>query len=321
MSHFDLTPSPAPTSASPIADLSYRNFDGPLQTRAARWWIVAVANIRITRRKPGFWILTLLAMLPYIMNVILLYLSSGGFSPVSSKNPDEKYAVHFYQALQSQQFWLFLLALLVGASCIAADNRANALLVYLSKPITKGDYLLGKWMGIFLILFGIGAVPSLLLYVYCMLSYWGEGFSTHAVKLIGQILLANEIPAAVHASLLVAFSAWSKTPRMAGAIYAGFYLISGVVVGIIGRLEFKSHADARHLVQSLSVPGAISGLAQNVYHVTLQVPKFHRATQELLSQEIPPPLLGPMLGIVIGLIVVGVVVARMKINAVEVVRG
>jgi len=50
-------------------------------------------------------------------------------------------------------FSILCIALVVGAGAIAADNRSNALMVYLSKPITKGDYLLGKWMGIFLAIF------------------------------------------------------------------------------------------------------------------------------------------------------------------------
>lgn len=320
MSDFDLTPPGKPASASPIADLSYRNYDGPLHTRAVRWWIVAVANIRIMLRKPGFWILTLLAALPYVQSLLILQFGGGG-NLFGTSDPAHKYALQFYQSLQAQQFFVFLLALMVGAGCIAADNRANALLVYLSKPITKGDYLLGKWMGVFLILFGVGVVPSLILFVYCLLSFSGDGFLTNEPTLFWRMLVANTIPAAVHASLLVGFSAWSKTPRIAGAVYAAFCLISSAIAGIIGSMEFRAHADPSRLIQSLSVFGGIQGLAQNVYGVTLQIGKFHRRSGGFEQIKLAPPSLWVMLALVTVFIVLGIAAARMKIKAVEVVRG
>ncbi len=45
-----------PAAASPIADLTYRTYDGPLHTRAMRWWIVALSGLRATIKQKGFWI-------------------------------------------------------------------------------------------------------------------------------------------------------------------------------------------------------------------------------------------------------------------------
>lgn len=310
------------SSASPIADLSYRNYDGPLHNRAARWWIVALANIRITRKKPGFWILALVAFLPYIVTLLMLQFTGGNPNgPMSSSNLSSKFTTQFFQALSNQQFWIFLMALLVGTGCIAADNRANALLVYLSKPITKGDYLLGKWMGVFLILFAICFLPALILFVYCALSYSADGFFRNEPSLWWRMLLATIVPAAVHASLLVGFSAWSKTPRMAGAIYASVYLVSGIITGIVGGLQFRAHPDASRLITHLSISGAIQGLAQNILHVTLDITQFRRRQGEMATLHLAPPSFWAMLGLTAGLIVLGVLAARTKVKAVEVVRG
>ena len=167
-------------------------------------------------------------------------------------------------------FGLLVIALLMGAGSIAADNRANALLVYLSKPITKGDYLLGKWVGLFLTMFIVTLLPALLFYAYCALSYAGDGFFATDKLLILRLLLAAAIPPLIHASVLLGFSAWSKSPSMAGAIYAGLYLVGGIIVGFLGGAmgEKQPAIPARGLlVQHLSLSGVIDGLVQNIYRV------------------------------------------------------
>lgn len=326
MSDFDLTPPVSSASrpavgASPIADLSYRNYDGPLHSRAIRWWTVALANIRIVRRKPGFWILALFAALPYVFTILSLYFSRGMSSPFGGSAQKINYAMHHFTALQGQQFFIFLMSLLVGTSSIAADNRANALLVYLSKPITKGDYLLGKWMGIFLILYGVCLVPALALYTYCAFSYSGEGFFKDAPMLILRLALACAVPAVVHTSLLIGFSAWSKTPRIAGAMYASVYLVVGIIMQIVGGLQFKKHPDLSNQIQHASISGAIEGLAQNIYNVTLEIVRVQRRNPDFTPVKIEPPSLWLALGLTVGLVVIGVAAARAKIKAVEVVRG
>ena len=133
-------------------------------------------------------------------------------NPFDNPKTGQRFAAYFLQASSFQSFFLFIIALMVGSGSIALDNRSNALLVYLSKPITKGDYLIGKWMGVFIALFAVSLVPSVVLYSYCLLSYYGEGFLTNEPWLWLRMIGASAIPAAVHASLILGFSAWSKTP-------------------------------------------------------------------------------------------------------------
>ena len=164
---FDLSPptpstlntsSSASTEASPIADLSYRNYDGELNTRLFRWWIVAIAMLRLTRKKVGFWILAALAAFPYIIVGFLIYgvSSQPGGIAKAFNNPilgevsgPFSMPTQFWNALKGQGLFFMGITLLIGAGSISSDNRSNALLVYLSRPITRLDYLFGKWVGFF----------------------------------------------------------------------------------------------------------------------------------------------------------------------------
>jgi ABC-2 type transport system permease protein len=276
---------------------------------------VALSNIRATVRKPGYWILALIALIPYVISGLRLKTSFMTAAMMGSETPS--YAAYFYEATRQQEFWIFLTALVVAANIIAADIRANALLIYLSKPITKGDYLLGKWVGTFLPLFAITFLPGLLFYAACALGLFGDGFLHKEPSLIGRMVLAATIAPAVHASLLVGISSWSKSGRIAGAVYAGFYLVTGTVFGIIGVIQMRSHSVSNLLISHLSVGGAVQGLVQWIYHTRMPANPFRPEPMPL-----PTTTFGlEMLALCAGLSIVGIVMARIKIKAVEVVRG
>lgn len=313
------------SSTVPIADLSYRNYDGPLRSRVARWWVVAAATLRMTAKKPAFWIVVAISVLPFLGHGFLLYLQSQlGMqqNPLMQTEPKERWALTVFQSLNGDinSICLLLIALTAGAGSIAADNRANALQVYLAKPITKGDYLFGKWMGVFLALFGVGFVLSLLLYVFLALSFFSDGFFKDDPWLIVHLTLAAMIPAVIHTSLLLGVSAWSKSASVAGAIYASVYFACNIIVGsVVGPLLFKDDVKASSLVQHFSIGGVIDGLSQNVLRVTFR--DFFRMGEDGMPAHIAPPALSAMLGLGVTLVVVSLVAARLRIRAVEVVQG
>jgi len=322
-------PESAPTGQSPIADFTYRTYDGPLYTRRIRWWIVALAGIRLSMKKKGFWVLAGLAVLPYVITVVQLYLQSrastltGGQTPnpLNMPLPGQQYSSQFFQAFVFQAFFLFILTLLAGTGTIASDNQANALQVYLSKPITKGDYLAGKMMGVAIVIFAVAFVPALSLYAYCLLSFVNEGFFKNEPWLIVRIIAACSVPALVFSALIVGFSAWSKTPRMAGAIFAGFYFMSGIVAGIYWGVRYRGNLGQGNLERHFSVDGVIQGLVQNAYGVTQRMMTGNPRTGALEQVSMPPPNAWVMLALGLGLVALGLMAARARIRAVEVVRG
>lgn len=337
---FDLdSPAPAATvaaemSGSPIADLSYRNYDGPLKSRAARWWIVALSTVRLAMKSKAYWILFSICGLRYILQCGAIYitrqLAAQIPDPTQAQQLREKFASGFFSAMcgNMNSFCLLLIALTVGAGVIAADNKSNALMVYLSKPITKGDYLLGKWMGVFLSIYAAALLPALLLYLFCIAGYRSEGFFTEDPWLFLRIPFAAAVPAAIHASLLVGLSAWSKTPRSAGATYMALYFVSYTIAGLVLALIFTTLPDTTlALLTHSSISGVIDGLVQQIYHIpTLDIPflsgggrgQRQSGDGRIVSQA---PALWFLLTLGTALSVAGVAAARARIRAVEVVKG
>ena len=58
------------------------------------------------------------------------------------------------------------------------------------------------------------------------------------------MLLVAFIAAAMHTSLILGFSAWSKSPLMTGAMYAAFYFL-GVIVAPIAALIISKGTSTR----------------------------------------------------------------------------
>ena len=262
-------------ASSPIADLTYRNYDGPLDPPINRWWAIAKMSMRLSTKKKGFWIWSAFTSLWYLILLAIFYFADASSSAVASfgkQNPFFASIVWkdmFLNAFSVAQLFYFILALLIGAGTIANDNRANALLVYLSKPCSKLDYVIGKWLGIFVPLTLVAAAPTLIFYANCFLGYRSYGFISQdpwlIVKLFGMIL----VPGAFHASLSLGISSLFQQGRLAGATYAGIYFFGWFLTKAMGFIWQGSGGDAPAVVKNLfycSMDGIQIAMAKIILH-------------------------------------------------------
>ncbi len=331
----------APTRevAPSIADVSYRGYDGELRDRSARWWTITRATLRSGFKKLGYWIPGGLVLLIYLISGLVFYFTRNVRAQFGGEAPVNQYAVVLDQGLGGTGLLLFIAALTIGAGSIAADNRANALLVYLSKPITRLDYLVGKWIGLFLLLAALSFVPALLMFLFFAVAYSGDGFLKENPTLILRLAGATLFPAALHASLVLGISACSKSPRLAGSLYAALYFVTLIVALTAGNLMQSRDKGGKNgatiaLVSNLSVSGVVNGLAEHLYNLTPRQivqnaggRRRFRKKRPGSDEEMPPitiperPPLVPLLLIGGALIVFPIGVAAARVRAVEVVSG
>ncbi len=304
------------TPQSPIADTSYRNYDGPLRPHRFRWWIIARTTAGVALRRKGFWFLAVMALLPYLGSGFQLYLRSQAPQGIAQFLGDRPLTSLFYEAFAMSQLWICLLCLMVGSGSIAGDNRTNALQIYLARPITKGDYLGGKWAGVFLVLAAAAVIPNLILYLYCLGSLGDQqSFKDHPYLLV-QAVGCGLIPATLHSSIVVGISAWFKRPVLVGGLYAGLYFGSGIL-STIAALIVRRSGNAEHVatVFHLGVERIFQGLAQHIYDV---LPTMFGARMRG-PQEKPDLMI--ILALAVALGTIGLLAARMRVRAVEVVKG
>lgn len=322
--------------SSPIADLSYRNYDGGLSSPRMRWWVIAKMGMKQALKKKVLWLFSAFSASYYLMIIIQFFfldqiVSSGGQQAgnfVEQFYRRIQWKDQFVHGFSTAQIWFLAIALILGAGSIANDNRANALLVYLSKPCTKWDYLFGKWVGVFLPLLIVSVVPALVFFLYGLLSFLDKGFISQDPWLPVKLLLLFPLGAAFHASLVVGFSSLFNQGRVAGAAYAGLYFLTNfftqLMVGTWINLAGGRFGDepptgpGARLVSYLyyaSVDGLNIAMAKGILG-TDGTPIFNVQQR---TPQIPAAPLWPVLLIVIGLGGLSLFIAWRRVRAVEVV--
>lgn len=126
--------------------------------------------------------------------------------------------------------WLSLLALTtLVPSLITRDRASHALVVYLSRPLTSVDYLLGKLGTIVGVLLLVWTGPLLLGWVLSMLFATDRDFVVYSFGPLLRALTFNGIALVVLAAIALGVSAIGRSSRLTIVIWIGLWSIFGVM--------------------------------------------------------------------------------------------
>jgi len=112
---------------------------------------------------------------------------------------------------------------------LSRDRATHALTVYLSRPLTSVDYLLGK-LGIILgVLALMWTGPLLGGWLLSLLFAPERDFWYYSLAPLRQALIFHAIAVVTLASLALGISALSKTPRFTVMLWLGLWIVAGTV--------------------------------------------------------------------------------------------
>lgn len=115
----------------------------------------------------------------------------------------------FQNGLEFQGSLCFLLVLFVGPALISPDLRNNGLPLYLARPFTRTEYVLGKLSVLAILLSLITWIPGLLLFLFQ--GYLeGAGWLAGNLRIAGALFVGSWIWILVLSLLALAISAWVK---------------------------------------------------------------------------------------------------------------
>jgi len=128
----------------PIYEQTYRRYEARAPLRKVRFWPITREALRLVLARRWFLILLIGGWLQFLVRVIQVYVvtrfpEAGRVLPVDGRLFGEFLGIQLMPAL--------LVTIFSGAGLIANDLRTGAILVYLSRPLTRRDYVLGK-MGV-----------------------------------------------------------------------------------------------------------------------------------------------------------------------------
>jgi ABC-2 type transport system permease protein len=314
-------------SSSSIADLSYRNYDGPIKGPGGRWQVIARTMILKAFRLKSLWVFAILSGWYYVVMVVILFFlqQTTASNPVGSQALQSftdglVWKDQFLHGFGFSQHLILVVTLIVGAGTIANDNRANSLLVYLSKPCRKIDYLIGKWLGVFVPILIVLALPTLAFYMYGLFSFRDEGFLSSDPWLILQVGCILPLAAAIHASFILMISSLFKQGTTAGAVYAGLYFMGYFFTLLMQMIWLLTGGKVSPFVVNLnycSIDGLQIGLAKAILHSGSTRP-FGMPARGGFS-PVPAPSLIPYLFVVAAIVGGSIWFTWTRVRAVEVV--
>ena len=155
----------------PIHTQDYRHWEGTLNPHPyTRWWIIAKAELKLLAQRKIVRLIVAVPPLIYILaHAILIYIFNqvpGIEFPFDIDNEFfQKFLFRNPGAGPPSSFLIALIAIFGGSGLISTDLKNNALSLYLSKPISWIDYLIGKFAVIGILIGCLTLVPGLLLFL------------------------------------------------------------------------------------------------------------------------------------------------------------
>ena len=181
----------------------------------------------------------------------------------------------FRQFLDQQDVFVFFVTVYVGAGLIANDRRGNALQIYLSKPLTRAEYVFGKMAILMTFLLMVTWLPAMLL-LLVQVSFAGSfEFLLDNLYLFPAITLFSFVQAATVSAAMLALSSLSNSSRFVGIIYAGLIFFSDALFGVlravtgrirpvVGVVRQQSRPDRRRDVsRAAALFDALAGVARH----------------------------------------------------------
>lgn len=237
----------------PIHDQGYRRFGGRRDGRGNSWLVITRAAVVTMLRNRKFAALLLIAWAPFVYQVGKVYLSTN-FPQVALLTVT---ADTFRSFLEYQGIFVFFVTVYAGAGLIANDRRANALQIYLSKPLTRLEYVAGKAATLFVLLLVVTWIPAMLLLLVQILLAGSLAFVQKNLFLFPAITVFAFLQVLLATFTMLALSSLSKSSRFVGVMFAGIILFTDAIQGMFWVLTRSSGASLISPTASLNQVGDI----------------------------------------------------------------
>jgi len=212
----------------PIHDQGYKRYGGTRGRGLA--WLVMFRSGFIRMFSNRRWIVLMIASwIQFIVRAVQFYIAAN-FPQAAMVAPT---AATFRDFFDKQDLFVFLVTVTLGAVSIAEDRRANALQIYLSKPLTRLEYIFGKLSVLMAFLLFITWVPAMLLLIVEILFAGNFTFLINNAYLVPAITVYSLVEVLMVSSCILALSSLSTNSRFVGILYTALIFFSDALYGVM----------------------------------------------------------------------------------------
>lgn len=229
----------------PVYDHRYRGFDG--ERRPSRWLFLTLTRLGLAEVFSSKLILILFvaACLPFLVCAALIYVANNAdlLAAIQVGDASELQKSFegslFFWYLICQSMFAFILASFTGPTLVGPDLVHGAMPLYLSRPISRADYVLGKLGVLLLLLSAVTWVPGLLL-AGLQAALARDGWLAERWQIPFALFAGSWIWILLLALLALAISAWVKwRPLATSALFIVFVVGSAFGAAVNQTLDTK----------------------------------------------------------------------------------
>lgn len=276
----------------PIHDQGYRHYTGQREAQGRAWLVIAKMHVRTAVRSKPFLALLLAGAIRFIVYGVQVYITTVPGQSFITMSPQL-----FENFLSGAGNLLVFLITISQAGLIADDRRANALQLYLSKPLTRVEYVIGKLMPPMVWVLSITWLPAMLLLLLHILLTGSGSFLRQNLFLVPAITLVSFLRALLASFLILALSSMTKSRRFVSVMYAGLIFFSAALY---------------QALRAITTSRAWAAISPSDMMDTITGWVFRNRT------DLPVPI-AVALAVVLGLVVVSALILERRVRAVEVV--
>jgi ABC-2 type transport system permease protein len=215
-----------------VYEHNYKPYEGSLTPEWSRFLIIprhAYRDVFQSKIFTGFFALCFVC--PLVMSILIYLQHNATAMAIFRVNVADLVPINgsfFSVYLFTQSSMALLLTVIIGPVLISRDLTNNALPLYLCRPFTRTEYLIGKISVLAILISLITWVPGLLMFLFAA---YLKGFAWFASNLwIAVALFVMSWVIIIEDSLLaMTISAWVKWRMAASAGLFGIYFISSAV--------------------------------------------------------------------------------------------
>jgi len=274
-----------------VFEQTYKPYEGPLTPEWSRFLIIPRHAYRHVFRSKLFTAFFALSFIFPLLCAIVIYLRHNvNALTIMKLNVADVLAIdasffEFFVVFQGMT-GLFL-AMLVGPQQVSRDLTNNALPLYLCRPFSRAEYVVGKMSIVIILLSAITWAPGLLLFLF---QSYLEGWSwfSQNISIASALFLGSLVWILLLALISQTISAWVKWRVAARAALIGVFFIPTIFANIVNQLFETRWGDIFSLYTLIA--NVWAGLFGTFVRQSSQIQEFRNG--RIISQVVinEPPL-------------------------------
>jgi ABC-2 type transport system permease protein len=291
----------------PIFDQGYQHWQGHLSGRTWRWWTITRHGVRAQLKNPWLRRVVFMAWIPALALALWLIFwgllenrsslveplvnmlgLSKDVAQLARDYRNTAWTMAYYYFFNVEIFFTMIMVLIVGPNLISQDLRFNAIPLYLSRPLRRFDYFLGKLGVIAVFLMAVAVVPAVAAYFLGAIFSLDLGIILDTARFLGASIFYGLVIVMSAGTLMLALSSLSRNSRYVGLVWAGIWLVGQAFYSVLaGALQLKWASLVSYQANLGNIGGTLFDIGPALRQMYANFPPVQR--EEMIALITGPP--------------------------------